>query len=325
MPYIVAISFICSLLITSNGISDECLIHDDFSDGNPSPLWWYSTTHPGVIGTDEANGHVGFWASANSGVDAVALGMSNGWKIDMTQDWSLQADWHMDEPTPSYYGDCGLALAVVLEGDIEGAYFKDGFTISGGRTNFPDTGAYDYEIARKWNEGDNSEYYNYVYRYTTDSTLYVWYDASIDQIFYNNVDDMGSASIIPSIHSVSPSQEAWIGFGSYSFGQYGSVPSFNTSNFWADNVCLRYGNLLGPAVGGCCVSDGCFETLESMCDGDFIGAGSTCDDCAAPCAGDITDDGQVGVDDLLAVIAGWGNPYNVDDLLIVIANWNNCP
>ena len=44
----------------------------------------------------------------------------------------------------------------------------------------------------------------------------------------------------------------------------------------------------------------------------------------APCSGDINSDGGVGVDDLLAVIAGWGTPYNVDDLLRVISNWGEC-
>ena len=40
------------------------------------------------------------------------------------------------------------------------------------------------------------------------------------------------------------------------------------------------------------------------------------------CTGDINGDGAVGVDDLLAVIADWNNPYTVDDLLGVIADWN---
>ena len=44
-----------------------------------------------------------------------------------------------------------------------------------------------------------------------------------------------------------------------------------------------------------------------------------------PSCPDITGDGHVGVDDLLAVIAGWGNPYNVDDLLLVIQGWGPCP
>ena len=44
----------------------------------------------------------------------------------------------------------------------------------------------------------------------------------------------------------------------------------------------------------------------------------------APCPGDINDDHHVGVDDLLAVIAAWQNPYTVDDLLIVIGAWGPC-
>ena len=44
-----------------------------------------------------------------------------------------------------------------------------------------------------------------------------------------------------------------------------------------------------------------------------------------PCSGDLDDDGSVNVDDLLAVIAGWGDPYDVDDLLIVIGAWGSCP
>ncbi len=45
-----------------------------------------------------------------------------------------------------------------------------------------------------------------------------------------------------------------------------------------------------------------------------------------PCPADVDGDGQVNVSDLLAVIAGWNDPYDVDDLLIVISEWgNNCP
>ena len=44
-----------------------------------------------------------------------------------------------------------------------------------------------------------------------------------------------------------------------------------------------------------------------------------------PCLGDYNQDSQVDVNDLLAVIAGWGDPYDVDDLLIVIGAWGSCP
>jgi hypothetical protein len=62
---------------------------------------------------------------------------------------------------------------------------------------------------------------------------------------------------------------------------------------------------------------------------------------ATPCPADIDDNGQVNVDDLLAVISGWGpcnncapdihpppdgnNQVNVDDLLLVISSWGPCP
>ena len=43
------------------------------------------------------------------------------------------------------------------------------------------------------------------------------------------------------------------------------------------------------------------------------------------CLADLTGDGLVGVNDLLAVIADWGNPYDVNDLLLVIQSWGECP
>ena len=60
--------------------------------------------------------------------------------------------------------------------------------------------------------------------------------------------------------------------------------------------------------------------------GDWVDGGGVVfeDDCeVAPCDGDFNGDTTVGVDDLLAVIAGWQNPYTVDDLLQVIANWGS--
>tara|TARA_B100001059_G_scaffold231866_1_gene268563 strand:+ start:4693 stop:5364 length:672 start_codon:yes stop_codon:yes gene_type:complete len=48
------------------------------------------------------------------------------------------------------------------------------------------------------------------------------------------------------------------------------------------------------------------------------------DDGVEPCDGDINGDSRVNVDDLLAIIAGWNDPYTVDDLLTVIASWGEC-
>jgi len=42
------------------------------------------------------------------------------------------------------------------------------------------------------------------------------------------------------------------------------------------------------------------------------------------CAGDLTGDGVVGVDDLMLVISGWNDLYHVDDLLAVLLDWGAC-
>ena len=85
--------------------------------------------------------------------------------------------------------------------------------------------------------------------------------------------------------------------------------------------------------GACCWNQDCYAVTESSCTnvgGEYKGDYTICSnfDCSAPpvCDGDINGSGFVNVEDLLNVIADWGNPYNVDDLLIVIANWNEtCP
>lgn len=42
------------------------------------------------------------------------------------------------------------------------------------------------------------------------------------------------------------------------------------------------------------------------------------------CEADLSGDGDVGVEDLLAVIANWGKPYDVTDILKVIQSWGEC-
>jgi len=42
-----------------------------------------------------------------------------------------------------------------------------------------------------------------------------------------------------------------------------------------------------------------------------------------PCVGDLTGDGLVDVDDILAGIAGFGTDYTVDDILLILANFGN--
>ena len=61
--------------------------------------------------------------------------------------------------------------------------------------------------------------------------------------------------------------------------------------------------------GACCLNTGCISTSQAEClgaGGDFLGAGSSCEECGDPCPGDTDGNGEVDVLDLLNVIAAWG-------------------
>ena len=47
--------------------------------------------------------------------------------------------------------------------------------------------------------------------------------------------------------------------------------------------------------------------------------------CPELCTWDLTDDGDVGIPDLLVLLAEWGNPYGIPDLLALLADWGPCP
>ena len=107
----------------------------------------------------------------------------------------------------------------------------------------------------------------------------------------------------------------------------------------SDAVCE---DCFGPQ-GACCYDEDCTgSAYESDCiagGGLWLGGGADCDDCVEDCPGDANGDGQVSVDDLLAIITVWGQSCDgcsedldasgaigVDDLLQVIANWQSpCP
>ena len=97
--------------------------------------------------------------------------------------------------------------------------------------------------------------------------------------------------------------------------------------------------------GWCCTDSGedCFELTEAVCDafgGDWGTAGSACldaDACvvAEPCPGDLNGDGQVAVDDILLILANYGETTgagdvdgdgdcDVNDVLGLINRWGPC-
>lgn len=90
------------------------------------------------------------------------------------------------------------------------------------------------------------------------------------------------------------------------------------------------------ALGACCVDDTCVLLPQQFCDGDWGGAGSSCEQGCEACPGDFDGTGVIGVEDLLVVIGSWGTcagcqadltgdgVVGVEDLLIIIAQWGPC-
>ncbi len=92
-------------------------------------------------------------------------------------------------------------------------------------------------------------------------------------------------------------------------------------------------------VGGCCGGDWCLDLTEVDCEavaGQWSGVETLCDaDPCSECPADVNGDGEVNVNDLLAIIAEWGasggssdvdgnGTVDVSDLLAVIAAWGGC-
>ena len=91
---------------------------------------------------------------------------------------------------------------------------------------------------------------------------------------------------------------------------------------------------------GACIVDvaTCHVLPESEClviNGTFMGANTACEWVPDGCEGDANDNGFVDIDDLLIVIADWGqngaadgnlnddNIVDIQDLLLVISNWGD--
>jgi hypothetical protein len=132
---------------------------------------------------------------------------------------------------------------------------------------------------------------------------------------------------------------------------YGTI-GFLQYRSGGQNVIVTNLTWIGLAAHGrCCVPDGtCVITYHSSCaqfiNGYFAGC-EPCKTCEGTCVPDVAPhpgDGEVNIDDLLAVISAWGpcaqfsvcppdvapapsgnNIVDIDDLLAVISGWGPCP
>jgi len=269
----------------------NCILSDDFN--TPSGLWTLDAIHPNTMNVSVANNRLNFWSpSENSGfIDAFAYALSDGWKIDMTQDWAVSCRWHITPPIP-YYGDVGIALVLILEGNVDNFYIQRGYTLGGGVFYDPNDGFIDnYESTNLWYDGVRyiQTEYNRTY---SENTTYIWYVASSQRIYYSEVlyspIDAGV-----SLAGMSDSPDAWLGIGGYSMGY---VSSFGLGSLWGDDFCIIDGHVV--TCDGDTNADNSVNVTDLLTVIDqWGGVGGS---------GDVNSDGIVNVNDLLMVVGNWG-------------------
>ena len=80
---------------------------------------------------------------------------------------------------------------------------------------------------------------------------------------------------------------------------------------WIISYIVEFTTLPGSALGACCLDGLCITTVATDCSGNsgsWGGADSSCTDfdCPENCPSDVDGDGDVGVSDILIIIAAWG-------------------
>lgn len=199
-----------------------------------------------------------------------------------------------------------------------------------------------------WNHpSSTSSYWNDLYIDANTQVLSSAYcsamRSSADQVIYDY--NYWSSQVSIAINPAVVSEGAAGGFISFqiSNGEGADGATFINTGLQAPRIVVEL-NLNSP-VGACCLPNGyCAELPQHTCENGqntvFHGPGSTCgSDNTCPsdgCDGDIDDDGQVSVSDLLAVISAWGpcadcaadsdgsGSVDISDLLNVIDNWGTC-
>lgn len=321
---------VMTLFAAQIAMSQSCLYLDDFDDGESVDEWAEFTIDSSRLDGQEQNGHVEFTAPVdNPGYTLLAGQISEGWQVDMTSDWALSARYHIFPPSPSY-GDVGVSFIVAFEFDLAQPTLFTGYTLSGGTENL---GSFDspYEVTRFWQDGA-TEIMSNLTRQTSDSTIYIWYEASTGCISHGLTPGTPIATIC-GVNGLSSRTTAHLGIAGYNLG---FVPAWTGEQLWIDEFCVLNGTLVGPRVGGCCTDGVCRETLASACEGTWLGAGSFCNDTCLPCTADLNNNGNVDGADLNIMLGYWGldtiiGDINEDglvdgaDLNILLGAWGPCP
>ncbi len=328
------------LTLSAGLAAAQCVVEDSFNDGTPTGVWTLATSPGSSVQVSESYGRMNFAGTVNYGSYDLAFGWSEGWDLDMTQNWALSASWRCNAPAPAgYYGEIGIAVGVMLDVDPYVPTLGYGMTMSTGLYHqIYDGFVYDfrYQVLNRW---VNDAYYEIAsdYEFSDQSgTTYIWYDAYADRLYMDDqLYGQNPWSLSNFRGGGSWQTTGTVGFGVYSWG---TVSSFNWNQIYGDNFCLIDGAVVGPAVGACCVADACVATIELSCEGQWMGEGSTCAPECSSCEGDVDCDGDVDVLDIAVMLDDWGAPatcragldldesgsVGVHDLLLLLQSWGTC-
>lgn len=257
--------------------AQDCVFFDDFEDNQPEPTWTEADSNANRLRVAEVNERVECWGpSSNNGGTHISILNGSNWFVDMESDWAVSISFHVNAVHPSN-GEISIGFYLTLEGNLETPSIRDGIALTLGTADYG-TGLFDFQAVRAWDDGigyvittDNRSY--------TNRTIYFWYDASVGCFSYG-YDLYDDFHTICGVDLLSNETTATIGIGGISIGD---VPSSSGNRLWGDDLCVIEGNIVGPAVGGCCVDGICFETLEAGCTGMWLGEGTDClgsDPCA---------------------------------------------
>lgn len=318
-----------------------CYIWDNFSNNDLYPTWVPGSSPNSVVYGVEAGGQLRFGAIANIWFDEYnTSAWSNGWGVDMSQDWAIQMDWFVNPPSPNVVigiprSEVGLMCTVLLEGETDGVVLYRAVTITAhrgliynGQPLYYDGQSIDY-----WVDGANAGAQSWEIRSWSAATVYIWYDAAFGVIYFDTAPPGVSTSPMSAVGvgALSPASTATIGIGAYSLG---SIPAFSSTSLAADNFCILYGDPVGIRVGACQLLGGCIETVVESCDGTFT-LGAVCDD-ICECEWDVDCSGQVGMGDISLLLSTWGQcvsctsdltrsgDVGIQDLLILLEHWGGC-
>jgi hypothetical protein len=302
-----------------------CVVIDAFSDDDPYDTWVLSATSPGYVHVEESAGRLQFPMLNPTIVNGfhTAFAWSDGWGVDLSQDWSASVSWSAAFPDLAFSGtQTSLMFAVMRNGDSGYPIPIDGVSVAAVKTGYYPQGIDTIDII-DWSGGLGTVSTSAGRSWESTTTDFV-YDASAGTLTFESTDGVGG--VVWSINGTGAS--AWLGFGATSNGS--PVGSWSGLVVAIQDICVE-GAIVGAAVGACCIDAGCVQTIEASCFGTWDGAGSMC----SSCAGDLDGDGAVSSADLLTLLDRFGaadcqadldggGVVDVFDILSLLQRWGDC-